>query len=283
MHTHPCTAIVTSMNEERNIAACLETVRWADELLLVDSGSTDATVDIARRYTDRILVNPYEGAARQRNFAARHARHDWLFLIDSDERATPALQAEIPALLDGTMEHACYRIHRRNTFFGRPIRHCGWDNEWLYRLYRKDTCHWREVEVHPDMILADGATVGALRHGFEHHPYPDFDTYFEKFGRYTTWGARDLHAKGRRAGAARLILNPAWSVFKHYILQKGFLDGLPGLLVSGLAGVYVFVKYAKLWAMQNAVGDAGRGGETPADSPSPTPPSAVDTTAPHDS
>lgn len=256
MRMNPCSAIVTCMNEEHNIAACLESLLWADEIVVVDSGSTDGTLEVARRYTSSVFVNtPYaEGA--QRNFAAQQARHDWIFLLDCDERVTPPLQEELATLLTEPMERDCYQVWRTNTFFGKAVSHSGWDGEWLYRLYRRDACRWSNVRVHCAMTFQQSnPRIARLRHRIEHHPYPDFDTYFEKFGRYTTWGAQDLHDKGRRTGMARIVLNPLWSFLKFFLLKKGFLDGIPGFLISGLSAFYVFVKYAKLWAIQN--GEAG--------------------------
>jgi len=249
--------IVPCRNEEANIRACLETVRWADEILVVDSGSTDRTLDIARAFTDRVLVHEYVNSATQKNWAIPRAKHDWVMIIDCDERATPELQAEIRGLLAGQPAQDGYVIHRQNWFFGKPIRHCGWDGDDVLRLFRRDLGRYEEKHVHANVIVASGR-VGHLQGRLEHHTYRSFDQYLEKFGRYTTWGALDLKARGRRPTVWNLTLRPCFRFVRQYVLRQGFRDGLAGLILCGLAACNVFVKYAKLWALLRAeAGEAG--------------------------
>ncbi len=245
------TVLVPCKDEERNIDACLQSVKWADEIMVVDSGSSDHTLDIARKYTDRILEHEYVNSATQKNWAIPQATHEWVMVIDCDERATPELQQEIRELMAG--EPACdgYVIQRQNWFFGKPINHCGWDGDRVLRLFRRDLGRYENKHVHANVIVASNK-VGTLKGKLEHHTYRSFDQYFEKFGRYTTWGALDLLERGRRPTIFSLTVRPCFRFFRQYILRQGFRDGLPGLILCGLAGFNVFVKYAKLWAILRA-------------------------------
>ncbi len=243
--------IVPCKNEEANIRACLETVKWADEIFVVDSGSTDRTMDIAREYTNRVVYHPYVNSAAQKNWAIPQAAHEWVMIIDCDERATPQLQREIREILQGDPEFDGYVIRRRNWFFGKPIRYCGWDGDRVLRLWKRDLGRYEEKHVHANVVVSTGR-VGHLRGELEHHTYRSFDQYLEKFGRYTTWGALDLQERGKRPSAWNLLARPFFRFFRMYLLRRGFLDGKAGLILCGLAGFNVFVKYAKLWAILRA-------------------------------
>lgn len=253
---HKLSVIIPCKNEERNIRDCLETVKWADELFVVDSGSTDATVEIAKQYTDRIVCHEYINSATQKNWAIPQAIHEWVMIIDSDERATPELQREIQLLLAGEPEHGAWWIKRDNWFFGKKINHCGWDGDSVIRLFKRDQGKYEDKHVHANIIVA--GSTGWLKGKLEHHTYYSFDQYLEIFGRYTTWSALDLKERGKRASIANLTLRPSFRFFRQFILRQGFRDGLPGLLLCGLAGFNVFMKYAKLWAILRA--EAGEKG-----------------------
>lgn len=250
------TVIIPCRNEEQMIRDCLESVKWADEIFVVDSGSTDRTLDIAREYTSRIVVHEYINSAAQKNWAIPQAAHEWIMVIDCDERATVELQTEIQALL--AMEPACdgYEIYRKNTFFGKAVMHCGWERDKVLRLFRRDLGRYQDKHVHAEVIIK--GTVGVLRGKLEHHSYRSFDQYLEKFGRYTTWSALDLKRQGKRATFWRIFSRPVFRFFKMYIMRQGFRDGIAGLVLCWLAAFSVFMKYAKLWVMQRV--DAGETG-----------------------
>jgi glycosyltransferase involved in cell wall biosynthesis len=243
------TVLCPCRNEEANLAACLDSVAWADEILVVDSGSTDGTLAIARRYTDRVLEHEYVNSATQKNWAIPQAAHGWVMVIDADERVTPELQAEIRALLAEEPPLDGYRIPRRNFFFGTRIHHCGWDADAPLRLFRRDLSRYEEKHVHADVVVESGR-VGRLAGELEHHTYRSFDQYLEKFGRYTTWSALDLKARGRRATAWSLTVRPVFRFFRQYVLRQGFRDGKAGFVLCVLAAFSVFMKYAKLWIME---------------------------------
>jgi glycosyltransferase involved in cell wall biosynthesis len=242
----PVTAIVMTKNEEEMLPGCLETLAWADEVLVVDSGSADRTVEIARAAGARVETHPYEGQGQQSNWAIDRASHDWIFLLDADERASEPLVGEVRGLLarDGGPPRNAYRIPRRSRFLGRRIRFGGWGRDYVTRLFRKDRARYPEEAVHVD-VVAEGRT-GKLGGFIDHDTCRTLEEYFDKFGRYTTASAEKLLRRGRRAGLFALLVRPAFRFFRMFILRAGFLDGRDGAVVAGLAMASVFVKYVKL-------------------------------------
>ncbi len=250
------TVIVPTFNEEKNIRDCLESVKWADDIFVVDSFSTDRTLEIAREYTEHIVQHEYVNSATQKNWAIRQAQTDWIMVIDSDERVTPELRARIQDILQNGTEYDGFYIRRMTTFFGKLIRHCGWHTDYLVRLWRGGKGRYENLEVHADVIV-DGK-VGKIKDYFTHNTYRSFPHYLEKFGRYTTWAANDLYKRGKRATFINLTLRPIWRFIRTYIVRRGFLDGKHGLILSTLAAFSVFMKYAKLWDLQRHVKRTGK-------------------------
>jgi glycosyltransferase involved in cell wall biosynthesis len=241
----PLSVLVTTLDEADNLPDCLESVRWADEILVVDSGSTDDTVALARRFGARVVVHPYESAARQKNWALPLLRHPWVLILDADERATPELAAEIEAVVraDGPLDG--YVIRRRSFFLGHEIRHCGWERDTVLRLFRAGRGRYDDRLVHETLQL-DGR-AGRLRGALRHFTYRSFADYLERLDRYTSRGAADLRAAGRRRSVAALVVRPPARFLRMYLLQRGCLDGLPGLMVCTLAAYSVWLKYARLF------------------------------------
>lgn len=251
------TVIIPCKNEELNIRACLESVKWADEIFVVDSGSTDRTLEIAREFTERVVSHEYINSATQKNWAIPQATHEWVMIIDCDEQATPTLQAEIQELLKTPPPLDGYRMARKNYFFRKEIKHCGWDSDAPLRLFKRDLGRYADKHVHAD-IMIDSARTGLLAGQLIHHTYRSFDQYLETFGRYTTWSALDLKERGRTASLIGLVGRPSWRFFRMYILRRGFLDGKAGLILCTLAAFNVWMRYAKLWLMQRV--EAGEDG-----------------------
>ena len=244
------TVIVPTLDEERNISSCLASVAWADEILVVDSGSHDRTQELARTLGARVLVRPFTTWGDQRNFGAGSARNDWILCVDADERVTPDLRAEIEALLARGCGHAGYRIPRRSTFGGQPVRHCGWGRDRVLRLYDRRLGAWDQRLVHEKVVLqAAAAAAGELGGILLHHTARDLFHQADKERRYAALGAEELHRCGRRAGALDMLLRPVLRFVKMYAVDLGFLDGTTGVLVSGLAAWGVFLKYARLWEL----------------------------------
>ena len=242
------TVLVPTYNEETNIAACLESVRFADEILVVDSFSSDATVAIARRHGARVLQRRFDTFARQKNWAIPQAAHEWLLLLDADERVTPGLGDEIQGLLRRGPDHDGYWIGRDNYFLGRRMRHCGWGGDRVIRLVRREVARFADREVHEAIELP--GSVPVLRHRLEHYSFRSFAQYWGKIRSYSEWGASQAYARGRRAGPATILARTVGRFLKMYLLKLGFLDGAHGLVLSLLGAFSVYLKYARIWEMR---------------------------------
>lgn len=238
---------VITLNEAANLAAALESVRWADELVVVDSGSTDDTVAIARRYTDRVITTGWPGYVAQKNFAATHASHDWILSLDADERVSDTLAAEIRAVLAHDPAPAGYRMPRVTFHLGRWIRGTDWYPDHQLRLYDRRRARWTGRLVH-ESVSADGE-VGQLRAELQHYAYRDIAHHLRTMDRYTTLAAQQMFEEGRRASWPELLAHPVAAFLRNYVLRTGFAEGMPGLVISLMNAAYVGLKYAKLWEL----------------------------------
>jgi glycosyltransferase involved in cell wall biosynthesis len=241
----PLSVIITTFNEEANVAQCLESVSWADETVVVDSFSTDRTVEIASGYPVKILQREYFGSAAQKNWSLDHIRSEWVLILDADERVTPALAQEILGLLGSEPQFNGYFIRRENVMLNRVIRHSGWSTDKVIRLFHRARGRYPNRRVHADLDIE--GPIPTLKHPLTHYTYRNFDQYFEKFLNYAEWGAAQGLREGRKAGHLEIAVRPVWRFFRTYVLQAGFLDGLHGLAVCGLQSFGVFLKYFRLW------------------------------------
>ncbi len=244
--------IVITRDEARNVGGALDSVRWADDIVVVDSGSTDDTVAIARRHTDRVVTHDWPGFGAQKNFAAGLAAHDWVFSLDADERVTPALAREIRALLAAGPTRQGYRIPRVTRYLGRWIRSTDWYPDRQLRLYDRRTGRWNDRRVH-ESVAVDGA-VGRLEAEIEHRPYRDIADHLRTIDRYSTLAADQMGAEGRRVRWMELVARPPLAFLRNYLVRLGIREGAPGLIVSILNSYYVFLKHAKRWEQQRASG-----------------------------
>ena len=243
------TVTVITFNEAEHIAAALDSVAWADEIIVVDSGSTDGTVDIARAKATRVIVREWPGYSAQKNFAAGEASNDWVLSMDADERVTPALAAEIRALLAGGPAARGYRVRRVTHYLGQWIRGTDWFPDYQLRLYDRRAGRWNGLRIHESFRLTDGAP--AKLHGeLEHYAYRDIAHHLHKINVYTTLIAEQWHEEGRRASASQLVLHPLLAFLRNYIGRGGVRQGTAGLIISILNSYYVFLKFAKLWERQ---------------------------------
>lgn len=250
----PVTAIVITRNEAANIEAALASVAFADEIIVVDSESTDDTVAIARRFTERVIVRSWDGYSAQKNFAARQASHDWIFSLDADERVSTSLADEIRAWARGRApgyaEVIGFRIPRVTYHLGRWLRSTDWYPDYQLRLYDRRRAYWAGHLVH-ESVKADGP-VARMRGELLHYAYRDLSHHLMTMDRYTTLAARQMFENGRRAGWWDLALHPPAAFVRNYVLRGGFRDGLPGLVVSAMNAHYVGLKLAKLWELCSA-------------------------------
>lgn len=244
------TVLIPTFNEERNIRDAIQSAAWADEVLVVDSFSTDNTRDIARDLGARVLEHEYINSATQKNWAIPQAAHPWVMVLDADERITPDLRREIEEFLAHPGADTAMRIYRANHFMGKPIRHCGWQDDSVLRVFPRDRTRYLDREVHADAVVEGGGGVRIATARMPHYTFTSFSQYMKKFDQYTTWAAGDRARKTRKVTAVHLLGRPVWRFFKQYILRLGILDGRAGLIVCMLSAFSVFLKYAKLWERQ---------------------------------
>ena len=248
------TVLIPCKNERRNIRPCIEALRpIADEILVADSGSTDGTLDIVQDAGGcRIVKREYINSGNFKNWAIPQASHDWVLIVDADERVTPALAAEINALLQAPGRCDGYHVYRANYFLGHRIRHSGWGRDKVLRLFRRDLGRYNGESDHAEVRVATGK-VGHLKARLEHFSYWTFDQYFHKLHRYTLQSAQNRHAAGKRASYIRMLMAPPLRFLHCYLIRLGFLDGIAGLQVCTLTGLSSFIKQVRLWELQRAL------------------------------
>ncbi len=236
--------VIIARNEETSLPRCLESVRWADEIIVGDSGSGDRTMEVARDLGARVFSYEWRGFGPAKQGAVDRAEGEWILSLDADEEVTPELATEIRVAL-GRKDHVVgYYLPRRTEFLGRWMLHGGWYPDYVLRLFRRDRGAFTSALVH-EAVRVDGPTA-YLRNDLLHYSYPTLDRYLDKFNRYTTLAANEAFAKGQRVSLTELILNPNAKFIKQCILKGGFLDGARGLLLAILSSGYVSIKYAKL-------------------------------------
>ena len=234
------------MNEEDRLGACLDSLDWCDELVVVDSHSTDKTRDLAAARGARVIERDWPGHVAQKEFAVREAHHDWVFCIDADERVSPELRAAIEtARLGGFADAAGYEVSRVSAYLGRWIRHGTWYPDWKLRLFDRRRGGWGGRDPHDRASVSGG--VRRLAGELRHEPYRSFADHLRTIDHYTTIMAEEMRAEGRSARFSDVILRPPVRFLVFYVLRRGFLDGWRGLLLAYLAAHYVRLKYAKLW------------------------------------
>jgi glycosyltransferase involved in cell wall biosynthesis len=240
-------AIIT-YNEETNIRRTLESVTWADEIVVVDSGSTDRTVAICREYTDRVFRQDWLGFAKQKNFAIDKTSGDWVLSLDADEPIEPALADEIRTIISSPHAYDGYRIPRKTFFLGKLIRHGGWYPDYNLRLFRRGKGSFGERAVH-EAVRVQGS-VGKTHHAIEHHAYPDLASYLSSINKYSSLAVDVMGEKGIsrfKTSWMHILLRPVLTFVLKYFFRLGFLDGKHGLVLNLFHSYYVFAKYAKAW------------------------------------
>jgi len=245
------TVLIPCKNEDKNIRACIESaLPIADEILVADSGSTDATMEIAHAMGCRIIEREYVHSGDFKNWAIPQASHPWVFILDADERLTPELVDEIGGVLSAP-QYEAYEINRRSYFMGHPIRHGVWWPDRLVRLFRRQLGRFEGANDHALLILQSGR-VGKLKADFDHYTFWNFQQYLPKVYRYASVQAQLWNQNGRRSSWFQLVFRGPLRFFQSYILKLGFLDGMAGLLCSAMVGYQSFLKQALLWEIQHA-------------------------------
>ncbi len=236
-------ATIITLNEQGNIARAIESLRCADEVIVVDSGSQDRTMEIAAKLGARVVESEWMGYASQKNFAAEQASHDWILSIDADEALSEALEAEIWQIKKGGPQFDAYTVPRLAQYLGRWILHSGWYPDRKVRLYHRAKARWVGKYVH-ESVQVDGVT-GHLESNLLHYTCNSLSEHLRMMDRYTTLAAEELVAQRRRIGWTDLVLDPLWTFFRTYVVKAGFLDGWEGVAIAYMAAFYNFVKYAK--------------------------------------
>lgn len=248
------TAIIPTFNEEVHIKEAIESVLWCDEIIVVDSFSTDKTLDLIRSFPQvRLLQHEYEHSAAQKNWTIPQASHNWIFLLDADERPTPELVEEIKMIVAQGSSFSAFWIFRRNHFMGKRINYSGWQSDKVIRLFKKDECRYQDKHVHAEVETT--GRISYLNEKLIHYTYKDVTSYLKKADRYTTWGAQDRFTKFQKAnkqiGLAYIVFRPFGRFLRHYFWRLGILDGTHGFVVSALAAYNVFIRAVKIWRLQH--------------------------------
>ena len=250
LHRQPFSVVIITKNAARQLAACLESASFADEMLVVDSGSSDGTAELAAKHGARVLQKEWLGFGAQKQLAVEAARHDWVLCLDADERVSDLLRAGVLAALAAPAAQA-YAMPRCNRFMGRWLRHGEGYPDWSLRLFDRRHARWSDDPVH-EQVLAE-APVARIQADLLHDSAETLAGYLDKQNRYTSMQAEALFKAGKRAGVTQLLLSPALRFVKFYFLRLGFLDGIAGLVHIAIGCCNSFHKYAKLLALQRGV------------------------------
>ena len=234
---------IITKNEEANIERCLKSLNWADEIVVVDSGSEDDTVEICKKYNCNIIETEWQGFGRTKKFAADSAKYDWIFSIDADEEATPELTDEIKQILQNPKLNG-YRIKRKSFYLGRMINHCGWSNDYPFRLFNRKFGNFNEKEVHESVKLK--GEVGKIESPILHYTYPTIALHIEKTNRYSSLQAIEMKEREKEYSILSALLLGIYKFINMYFIRLGFLDGKEGFMLCSIASFGVYLKYIKL-------------------------------------
>jgi glycosyltransferase involved in cell wall biosynthesis len=240
--------IIITKNEAGNILDCLASVAWADEIIVVDSGSEDRTVDICEQFGARVYVNQWPGYGKQKNFALDLVKGDWVLSIDADERVTPLLREEIASVIANPGAFVAWKIPRLSSFCGRYMRHSGWWPDYVVRLFARDQARFSDDIVHEQVHVK--GQVGTLEGHFLHESIESFEDLLSKMNQYTSAGALMAYQKGKKGSLRKSISHGLWAFFRSYILRAGFLDGREGFILAVSTAESSYYRYLKLMFMQ---------------------------------
>lgn len=253
-------AVIIAFNEEKKIADAIKSVAWADEIIVVDSESTDRTREISEQLNATVLIKKWEGFSKQKQYAIDCAAHDWILSLDADERVSDELKTEILQLKDAGETNLAdgYRIPRLSFYMNRPIRHGGWYPDWQMRFFNRRKGKWKEVLVHESFEITNGSKVEKLSGDILHFSVEDVSHHHRMIGsRYAPLAARQMFERGKRASILKILTAGTTTFLQTYILKGGFLDGLAGFAIARFAAHHAFLKYLLLWELQNRKPETG--------------------------
>jgi len=236
-------AVIITRNESKNIEAAIESLDFADQVVVADTSSEDETVELARKTGAEVHGIPFRGFGASKNMALEFCTGDWIFSLDADERVSPELSHSVLEAVNNADGHDCYGVNRLTYFLGKPIRHSGWFPDYVVRLFKKGY-GFSEKQVHES--LETGGNVGRLQGLLLHHSYRDLDRYFEKLNFYTSLNAGEMIREGKKGSLIDVIIHPPATFLKMFIFKAGFLDGMTGFVLAVLSSYQVFIKYIKL-------------------------------------
>ncbi len=239
--------IIITGNEENNIQDCLKSVSWADEIIVVDSESTDLTVQIAKEYTDKVYIHKWEGFAPQKTYALSLAKNEWILSLDADERVTEELTKELEILDLSKSGVDAFKLHRENYFLGKKITYCGWGNDYQLRLFRKSKTKLTDRLVHEGFIVE--GVISKLNNPITHYSYLNLKDGFKKINEYSTLEANEKYTR-KKVSSVSILLYPLIAFIQHYIFRKGFLDGKHGMMISLMHAMTKLQVQMKMWELQ---------------------------------
>jgi len=243
------TAIIPTLNEEVNIEQAIKSVDFADEIMVIDSYSTDATVTLAKKHNVNVIQRVFDDYSTQKNYAIEKAKYDWIYVLDADERVTPRLKKEILEIVKNPNGFVGFHVYRTFYFAGKKLKYSGYQHDKVIRLFRKDKCKYNGKKVH-ERIKADGE-VGFLKNKLEHYTYRNYNHFIEKLNRYAGIKAQILYDNNRQVNAFHLLIKPPVRFIIHYFIKRGFLDGFTGFIVSVVMAYGVLTRYIKLWLLKH--------------------------------
>lgn len=238
---------VITKDEEKNISDCLKSVEWADEIIVVDSDSSDRTIELAKKFTDKVIIRKWEGYVPQKRYALSLTSNEWVLSLDADERVTTELKDEILKLSPG--EFSGFKIRRKNFLLKKEITSCGWEKDYQLRLFKNDMTELNERLVH-EKFVSQGK-IGTLKNPMIHYTFSSFSEYFSKINHYTSLKAQELIQKNKRVNGWTIFSHTISAFFAFFIFRRGFKDGVYGLIISLLHSVSTMMNYIKLWELQN--------------------------------
>lgn len=245
------TAIIPTLNEEIHIEEAIKSVRFADEIIVIDSFSTDKTVELAKKHNVTLIQRVFDDFSTQKNFAIDKAKHDWIYILDADERVTPELEKEILEVVEKPKEFVGFYIRRTFYFMGKKIKYSGWQRDKVIRIFSKKYCRYNGSPVH-EKIKTDGK-IGFLKNKITHYSYRSFNHYIAKLNHYSDLRAKELHQKGKKVTLFHVLVKPIARFVIHYVIRLGFLDGFVGFVIAKTQAYGVLTRYIKLWTFNKGI------------------------------